>query len=86
MSSVYTYVVAVRGFDDTAEEASQRALRRLRKAADDLTNGRHPVDEGIAVTTYEPGGGPCAPRAIKVEVEVSESGLPEAKPRAADDD
>lgn len=86
MTTVYTYVLAARGAAKNAEEAARIAAERLVGAAMKINRGDLPVDEGVQLTTFDPGGGgPCEPRSIQVEVEVSASGLPEAQPRDEDD-
>lgn len=80
------YNVHVRGAGETFEEADGRALQRLKLAASELFAGRKPKDPGIRDASDDPGGGgggPCAPEYIKIEVNVTASGLPEAQ---GDDD
>ncbi len=82
---VVWYNVHVRGAGDTFDEANAEALGRLESASNRLVDGRLPNDPGIRIATDDPGGGggPCAAEYIKIEVNVSASGLPEAQ---SDDD
>ena len=81
MALVY-YTVHARGFGADFEEANERARRRLRLAAAAIDEGNLPNDPGVMVRQDDPGGGgggPCAPEYIKIEVNVTPSGLPEAR-------
>ena len=75
------YNVHVRGAGENFGTANQRAKDRLVDAARRISNGDFPNDPGVRVATDDPGGGggPCAPEYIKIEVNVTPSGLPEAK-------
>jgi hypothetical protein len=83
---VVWYNIHVRGAGKNFHEANERAVRRLTLASRSIDNGQFPLDPGVRVATDDPGGGggPCAPEYIKIEVNVSPSGLPEAESR--DDD
>lgn len=82
--NVRTIAVAVRGFSLTEIQ------RRFAEVNRQVQAGALNVDADPGVqhlANYDPGGGggPCAPRTIKVEVEVSASGLPGAEPNDDDD-
>jgi len=77
----YWINVHVRGAGKTADEAFNKAAKRLTHAAKEIWDREVIVDEGTRVAMDDPGGGggPCAPEYIKIEVNVTASGLPEAQ-------
>jgi hypothetical protein len=83
----YWINVHCRGAGGDAAQAYHKAAKRLMEAAQHLQAGEIFVDEGTRVAMDDPGGGggPCAPEYIKIEVNVSPSGLPEAESRDDDD-
>lgn len=92
MTNVRTLVLAIRGADSEDGTAGDHINRRLQEVARQINAGSTPLDldPGVQLENIDPGsgGGPCAPRFKRVDIEVSASGLPEAeaRPGRGDDD
>lgn len=64
-------------------EANGRAKVRLEEAASRIVGDMTPNDPGVTFDQRDPGGGPCAPQKIAVEIILDQDVLPEAQ---SDDD
>jgi len=58
--------LSVRGWGPNPEASKKKALKRLRKVADDMSNGVFDTYPGVIVRSEDPGnGGPCGPVAVR---------------------
>lgn len=81
---IYSLNLNALGAGNNPEDALERAVRRLTSAATRIEQGAYPTDPGVSFRTFDPGGGPCAPQKIAIEIIIDADILPEAQSR--DDD
>ena len=82
--NVYSINLNAVGASDDPDVAYDRAAERLEMAARKIRGRQLPTDPGVAVKSFDPGGGPCRPLKINVSVVIDQDVLPEAQ--SNDDD
>lgn len=71
------------GAGDVFTDALHNAKSRLVTAAQRIAAGDLPEDPGVTLDQRDPGGGPCAPQKIAIDIILDQDILPEAQ---SDDD